>query len=69
MNDFDKYRFYHCYQKPTSVVCHYIDNASIKPSEPSSHLSFVPKHFPENLDALVLNFKYNQPVRILKNGQ
>ena len=71
MNDLNEYRFYHCYQKPMSVVCHHVDNASIEPSEPNSRLLFVSKDVPEVLDTLVLNFKYFKDggVQILKNGQ
>ena len=71
MNDLNEYRFYHCYQKPLSVVCHYVDNASIEPSEPNSRLLFVSKDVPEVLDTLVLNYKYFKDggVQIVKNGQ
>lgn len=64
MND---YRFYHCYQKPSSIVCHRVDNEGILPSDANSRLLFVPKYLPEALDALVLNYNYYKSVAIVKN--
>lgn len=67
MNELNEYRFYHCYQKPFSIDCHHVENASIQPSESNSRLLFVSKNVPEVLDTLVLNYKYYQPLKILKN--
>ena len=61
------YRFYHCYQKPFSIVCHPVNNEYVMPSEPNSRLLFVSKYVPEVLDALVLNYKYFKSVQIVKN--
>ena len=63
MND---YRFYHCYQKPSSIVCYSVDNEHTIPSEPNSRLLFVPKYIPEVFDTVVLNYKYYQSVKIVK---
>ncbi len=63
MND---YRFYHCYQKPFSIVCYSVENENSLPSEPNSRLLFVPKYIPEVLDTVVLNYKYYQSVKIVK---
>jgi hypothetical protein len=64
MNEY--YRFYHCYQKPGSIVCHPVDNENIQPSGPDSRLLFVPKYLPEILDTLVLNYKSYKSVSIKK---
>ena len=66
MNDLNEYRFYHCYQKPLSVDCHLVDNASIEPSEPNSRLLFVSKDVPEVLDTLVLKYYAGGGVQIMK---
>ena len=62
MND---YRFYHCYQKPFSIVCYPVDKED-SPSKPDSRLQFVPKYLPEILDILVLNYKCYKSVQIKK---
>jgi len=62
----NKYRFYHCYQKPFLIVCYPVDNENILPSEPNSRLLFVSKYVPEVFDTLVLNYKYYQNVKIIK---
>ena len=62
----NEYRFYHCYQKPFSIVCHPVDNPNILPSESNSRLLFVSKYVPEILDTLVLNYKYYKSVHIQK---
>jgi hypothetical protein len=61
------YRFYHCYQKPFSIVCHTVDNQSILPSEPNSRLLFVPKYVPEVLDKIVLTYNYYRSIKIIKH--
>jgi len=60
----NEYRFYHCYQKPFTIVCYPVDNETILPSEPNSRLLFVSKYVPKVLDTLILNYKYYQSVRI-----
>ena len=62
----NEYRFYHCYQKPFTIICHSVDNENIVPSEPNSRLLFVSKYVPEILDTLVLNYKYYKNVKISK---
>jgi len=62
-----EYRFYHCYQKPFSIVCHPVPHQLVVPSEPNSRLLFVSKYVPEILDTIVLNYKYYQKVKIIKN--
>jgi hypothetical protein len=62
----NKYRFYHCYQKPFSIVCYPVDNENTLSSEPNSRLLFVSKYVPEVFDTLVLNYKYYQNVKIIK---
>ena len=62
----NKYRFYHCYQKPFTIVCYPVDNENTLPSEPNSRLLFVSKYVPEVFDILVLNYKYYQNVKIIK---
>ena len=64
----NEYRFYHCYQKPFSIVCHPVDNENILPSEPNSRLLFVSKYVPEVLDTLLLNYKYYTRVKIMKKN-
>ncbi len=64
----NEYRFYHCYQKPSSIVCRPVDKENILPSEPNSRLLVVPKYIPEVLDTLVLNYKYYQNVKIIKKS-
>jgi hypothetical protein len=59
-----RYRFYHCYQKPVSIVCYPVDNEHTLPSKPDSRLLFVPKYLPEILDTLFLNYKYYKSVNI-----
>ena len=61
-----EHRFYHCYQKPFSIVCYPVENQDSLPSEPNSRLLFVPKIVPQCLDSIVLNYKYFKPVDILK---
>jgi hypothetical protein len=70
MNEYkmNEYRFYHCYQNPSSIVCHRVDNESVV-SGPNSRLLFVSKYIPEVLDTLVLNYKYYQSVKIIKNAR
>lgn len=72
MNDFrmnTEYRFYHCYQKPSSIICYPVDNAHTLPSNPAdSRLLFVPKYLPEILDTIVLNYQYYRSVRIEKSA-
>ena len=58
------YRFYHCYQKSSAIVCYPVDNESILPSEPNSRLLFVSNYVPKVLDTLVLNYSYYQYVQI-----
>jgi hypothetical protein len=60
----NQYRFYHCYQKPFSIVCYAVDNETIPPSEPNSRLMFVPNYVPTIFDTLVLNYKCYQSVQI-----
>jgi len=60
------YRFYHCYQKPFSIVCYPVDNENILPSEPNSRLLFVSKYVPEVFDTLLLNYKYYKNVKIMQ---
>jgi hypothetical protein len=62
----NKYRFYHCYQNPFSIVCYPVENETIQPSEPNSRLLFVSKYVPEMFDTLVLNYKYYKHVKISK---
>ena len=59
------YRFYHCYQKPFSIVCHSVDNQNILPSEPNSRLLFVPKYVPKMFDTMILTYKYYKSVKII----
>lgn len=59
----NKYRFYHCYQKPSSIVCYPVKDESV-PSEANSRLLFVSNYIPKVLDVLVLNYKYYRPVEI-----
>jgi len=60
------YRFYHCYQKPSSVVCYPVENEHSPSSDTNSRLLFVPKYLPEVLDRFVLNYKYYQNLSIKK---
>jgi hypothetical protein len=60
------YRFYHCYQKPFSIVCYPVDNENILPSEPNSRLLFVSKYIPEVFDTFLLNYKYYKNVKIMQ---
>lgn len=60
----NEYRFYHCYQKPCSVVCHPVENEHALPSEQNSRLLFVSKYVPKIFDTLVLNYKYYSVVYI-----
>lgn len=62
----NEYRFYHCYQKPSSVVCYPVENETVPPSDSNSRLLFVSKYVPVVLDLLVLNYKYHQNVQIIK---
>ena len=62
------YRFYHCYQKPFSTVCHPVDNQSVLSSEPNSRLLFVSKYVPEIFDTIVLTYKYYKGVKIIKHS-
>jgi len=62
----NEYRFFHCYQKPGSIVCYPVDNEDVQPSQANSRLLFVPKYLPEIFDTLVLNYKYHQRVHIKK---
>lgn len=55
----NEYRFYHCYQKPFSIVCYPVDNEHILPSASDSRLLFVPNYLPEILDPFILNYKLN----------
>jgi hypothetical protein len=64
----NEYRFYHCYQKPCSIICYHVDNETILPSEPNSRLLFVSKYVPKVLDTLVLNYKYYKSVKIIKTS-
>lgn len=64
----NEYRFYHCYQKPSSVVCYPVENENIQPSESHSRLLFVPKYLPEGLDTFFLNYKYHQGIQIIKKN-
>ena len=63
------YRFYHCYQKPFSIICYPVENKHVMPSEPNSRLLFVSKYIPEVLDTFVLNYKYFKSVQIVKTPQ
>ena len=60
------YRFYHCYQKPSSIVCYPVINANATSSEPNSRLLFVSKYLPKALDTLVLKYKYYQDLKIVQ---
>ena len=62
----NEYRFYHCYQKPSSIVCHPVDNETALPSDPNSRLLSVPKYVPELLDKFVLNYKYYHSITIIR---
>ena len=62
----NEYRFYHCYQKPFSIVCHPVDSEHILPSESNSRLLFVSKYVPKILDTVVLNYKCIQSVTIIQ---
>jgi len=62
----NEHRFYHCYQHPSTIVCHPVANENILPSKPDSRLLFVPTYVPEILDRLVLNYKYYKSVQIKK---
>ena len=62
----NEYRFYHCYQKPGSIVCYPVENEDTLPSQTHSRLLFVPNYLPEIVDTLVLNYKYYQSVHIKK---
>jgi hypothetical protein len=64
----DEYRFYHCYQKPFSVVCYPVENETIQPSESNSRLLFVPKYLPAALDTIFLNYNYHHTVQIIKKN-
>ena len=68
MNDYriNDYRFYHCYDKPLSIVCYPVDNENILPLKSDSRLLFVSKYIPEIFDTLVLNYKYHKSVHIKK---
>lgn len=61
----NEYRFYHCYQKPSVIVCHPVDNETAPSSEPNSRLLFVSKYVPQMFDSLVLNYKYHRNVIIV----
>ena len=60
MND---YRFYHCYQRPSSVVCYPVKDENV-PSEPNSRLLFVSNYIPKVLDIVILNYRYYTTVEI-----
>ena len=60
----NEYRFYHCYQIPSSIVCYPVQNEHILPSQENSRLLFVPNYLPTLLDTLVLNYKYYKRVHI-----
>jgi hypothetical protein len=62
----NEYRYYHCYQKPSRIVCHLVDNENI-PSQPDSRLLFVPKYLPEILDRFVLKYRYYKTLEIVKS--
>jgi hypothetical protein len=62
----NEYRFYHCYQKPGSIVCYPVENEDTLPSQENSRLLFVPNYLPEIVDTLVLNYKYYKSVHIKK---
>ena len=62
----NEYRFYHCYQKPFSIICYRVDNENI-PSKPDSRLLFVPNYLPEILDTVLLNYKYCKSIYIKKS--
>jgi len=62
----NEYRFYHCYQKPASIVCYPVENEHTLPSQENSRLLFVPTYLPKIVDALVLNYKYYKSVHIKK---
>ena len=61
-----EYRFYHCYEKPFSIVCYPVENQDTLPTQPNSRLLFVPKILPEFLDTILLNHKYYKPLNIVK---
>ena len=63
----NEYRFYHCYQKPFSIVCHPVENEHTLPSEQNSRLLFVSKYVPKMFDTLVLNYKYCKRVTIVQS--
>ncbi len=63
----NEYRFYHCYQKPASIVCYPVENEDTLPSQPDSRLLFVPTYLPEIVDTVVLNYKYYKSVHIKKD--
>jgi hypothetical protein len=62
----NEYRFYHCYQIPSSIVCYPVENEHILSSTPDSRLLFVPNYVPKILDTLVLNYKAYTRVSIKK---
>ena len=62
----NEYRFYHCYQKPSSIVCYPVKDESVT-SEPNSRLLFVSSYIPKVLDVLVLNYNYYKPIEIQNN--
>jgi len=62
------YRFYHCYQKPSSIVCYPVDNETTLPLEPNSRLLFVSNYVPKILDTLVLNYKYHKTGKIIRKS-
>ena len=62
------YRFYHCYQTHSSVMCHSVENENIVPSHSNSRLLFVSKSLPEILDIFVLNYKYFKGVKIIRKA-
>ena len=67
------YRFYHCYQKPSSIVCYPAANEHTLPVQANcdvcnSRLLFVPTYVPKILDTLVLSYKYYQRVHIKKSA-
>ena len=62
----NEYRFYHCYQIPSSIVCHPVQNEHILPSEPNTRLLFVSRYLPEMLDIFVLKYKYYNGIQLIK---
>lgn len=60
------FRFYHCYERFNSVVCHTVENAYILPTKENTRLLFVPKYVPKIFDTLVLNYKYYNSVKIIQ---